>query len=276
MSTVDTDSPATDEHLLAAVAGMNAWAATYLKDIDNDAVTTIEYEAGDFIQAPDHKVYCKIDEGIVVLTSGEETIVELKAGDMLRSLPETSKFRLIASGELPVKTSWFDEMTLIERDDGQPSLHALERTFWVCVAEELAQASTPPQTTVNLFEPGDILVREGDQSTHVYEMIGGEAEVLVGGNIVGKILSGEFFGEYTFLVEERRSATVRALTHCTVQEISASEFEQLIQNRPRILLDIARDLAKRLNQTNQKVDNPKSAGRNQNQTSGRYRIRLRT
>ena len=116
MSIVDTDSPATDEHLLAAVAGMNAWAATYLKDITPDAVTTIEYEVGDFILGPDHRVYCKIDEGVVALTSGEETIVELKAGDMLRSLPETSKFRLIASGELPVKTSWFEEMTLIERD----------------------------------------------------------------------------------------------------------------------------------------------------------------
>lgn len=276
MSSDDTESPTTDEHLLAAVAGLNAWAATYLKGVAEDAMTVIEYEVGDFIQAPDHKVYCKIDEGIVVLTSGEETIVEFRAGDMVRSLPETSKFRLIATGDLPVKTSWFEEMTLIERDDGQPSLHALERTFWVCVAEELAQASTPPQTTVNLYEPGDILVREGEQSTHVYEMIGGEAEVLVGGNIVGKILSGEFFGEYTFLVEERRSATVRALTHCTVQEISASEFEQLIKNRPRILLDIARDLAKRLNQTNQKVENPKGGSRNQNQATGRYRIRLRT
>ena len=155
----------------------------------------------------------------------------------------------------------------------QPGAYTTRIGLLAWCPEPLAVETSQPQTAVNVHEPGELLIREGEQSTCIFEMIGGEAEV-VGGNTVGEIHSGEFFGEFTF--EALRSATVRA-THCTVQEISADEFERLIKSRPQIILDIAKDLAKRLQSTNQKVDNPKSAPRAKAQSGGgRYRLRVRT
>ena len=184
--------------------------------------------------------------------------MELNPGDFFPTLTQDSKFRLLANGEPSSKCRWLDQDALGEVT---AELTQLELAYWRDISELLAIETSQPQTAVSVHEPGELLIREGDQSTCIFEMIGGEAEVVVGGNIVGQIHSGEFFGEFTFLVEAPRSATVRATTHCTVQEISADEFERLIKSRPQIILDIAKDLAKRLQSTNQKVDNPKPAPR---------------
>ena len=261
--------------LLSSFTAIQEWAQSKLAE-RRDAAQTHVYEFGDEITAPEDKEYLEIRVGQLLFATGEETLHTFEEGHFLRGLDPASKFKLFANTEPGVECAWYSNEDLGLSEDDTRVLQLLECNQWRAIAENLAVGQAQPQTTITVHEPGDILIREGDKSDSVYEMIGGEAEVLVAGNIVGQIKMGEFFGEYTFLVEEPRSATVRASSHCTVQEVSAQEFEKLIQNRPQIILEIARELAKRLNATNQKVDNLKNPAKKPASSGSRYRIRLRT
>lgn len=261
--------------LSESIAALTAWAKPKLAE-HHQAGQTHTYTYGDEITAPEGKAYLEIREGQLLLATGEETLETLETASFLRGLDPTSKLKLFADTELGVQCAWYSDNDLGLSEDETLTLQLLEGAFWRAVAEALAVEQPKPKTSITMHEPGAILIREGDKSDSVYEMIGGEAEVLVAGNIVGEIKTGEFFGEYTFLVEEPRSATVRAISHCTVQEVSAPEFEKLIQNRPQIILEMARELAKRLHSTNQKVDNLKTSPTKKASTGTRYRVRLRT
>ena len=271
-----TQSDKPSEPQMTPLTALKKWADDHLSEpsIEPDAEDVLEFEEGDDVTWPEGKLFGQVLTGGVCLCSGDDIVLQLDPGDLFPTLPADSKFRLLANGQPTSKCRWLDQDALGEVT---VELTQLELAYWRDISESLAIETSQPQTAVSVHEPGELLIREGDQSTCIFEMIGGEAEVVVGGNIVGQIHSGEFFGEFTFLVEAPRSATVRATTHCTVQEISADEFERLIKSRPQIILDIAKDLAKRLQSTNQKVDNPKPAPRAKSQAGGgRYRLRVRT
>ena len=261
--------------LAKALKGLEDWALPKLNKPEVTAQTH-GYESGDELFPPQEKEYLQVIEGEALITTGEDVIHSLSVGAFIKTFAPTSKFKILANSEPMVRCAWYAREDLGITDDDASNLQRLEAEFWQAMAEHLAVEAAHPQTAITLYEPGDIIIREGDNSDCIYEMIGGEAEVLVAGNVVGQIKMGEFFGEYTFLVQEPRSATVRAISHCTIQEISAKEFEQLIQNRPQIMLEMARELARRLHSTNQKVDNLKSTPKKSTQSGGRYRIRLRT
>ena len=116
-------------------------------------------------------------------------------GDFFPTLTQDSKFRLLANGEPSSKCRWLDQEALGEVT---AELTQLELAYWRDISELLAIETSQPQTAVSVHEPGELLIREGEQSTCIFEMIGGEAEVVVGGNIVGQIHSGEFFGVVYF------------------------------------------------------------------------------
>ncbi len=271
-----TESDKPSEPQMTPLTALKKWADDHLSEpsVEPDAEEVLEFEEGDDLTWPEGKLFGQVLTGGVCLCSGDDIVLQLEPGDLFPTLPADSKFRLLANGQPTSKCRWLDQDALGEVT---VELTQLELAYWRDISELLAIETSQPQTAVSVHEPGELLIREGEQSTCIFEMIGGEAEVVVGGNIVGQIHSGEFFGEFTFLVEAPRSATVRATTHCTVQEISADEFERLIKSRPQIILDIAKDLAKRLQSTNQKVDNPKAAPRAKSQAGGgRYRLRVRT
>ena len=261
--------------LAKALTDLEDWATSKLNNLETSVQTHV-YESGDDLGAPEDKEYLRITQGEALITTGEDIICTLNEGAFIKTFGPSSKFKLLANSEPSVECAWYSQEDLGIDNNALQALQTLETKLWRAIAESIAVESANPQTAITLHEPGDILIREGDQSNCIYEMIGGEAEVLVAGNVVGQIKMGEFFGEYTFLVQEPRSATVRALSHCTIQEISAEEFEVLIQNRPQIMLEMARELARRLHATNQKVDNLKSAPKKSAQAGGRYRVRLRT
>ena len=269
-----SDMPSEPENTTTPIEALKKWGETHLNGLVEEPDEELEYEQGDDVSWPDEGTFGQVLTGELYLCSGDDIILALGPGTLFPTVAADSKFRLLANGEPSSKCRW---LSRDEIGEATPELVRLERDYWRYVSEKLAIETSQPQTAISLHEPGELLIREGDQSTCIFEMIGGEAEVVVGGNSVGQIHSGEFFGEFTFLVEAPRSATVRAITHCTIQEISAEEFERLIKSRPQIILDIAKDLAKRLQSTNQKVDNPKAAPRSKAQSGGgRYRVRLRT
>jgi putative ABC transport system ATP-binding protein len=75
------------------------------------------------------------------------------------------------------------------------------------------------------YQPGEVIVREGDVADKFYLITNGEVEVLQsrhGDEVVARLSSGQYFGEIGLLHGGRRAATVRAaVDEDTVVEVVA-------------------------------------------------------
>ena len=72
-----------------------------------------------------------------------------------------------------------------------------------------------------------------------------------------KAENGVYFGEMALLENETRSATVTALSDCSVLELHQQDFLELIEQNPamgvKLLLRLAQVLSQHLRKTNQDV-----------------------
>jgi CRP-like cAMP-binding protein len=109
------------------------------------------------------------------------------------------------------------------------------------------------------IERGSELCHEGDVGRALYLVQEGELEVIVGGRPVAVIEAGELVGEVAVLLKEvpKRTATLRALTPCRLACIPAAEFSSVAEQRPSLLVTIARILSGRINRTNRIASNIK-------------------
>jgi len=101
------------------------------------------------------------------------------------------------------------------------------------------------------FEPGDFVFREGEESTNLYYILTGEFKVLVKGKIVGSLSSADMFmGEMSFLLNNRRSASVIAASSAQLLKISKKSFIGIIKKYPNYMILLSRLLAMRLSRVN--------------------------
>ncbi|MCY4229625.1 MAG: cyclic nucleotide-binding domain-containing protein, partial [Alphaproteobacteria bacterium] len=82
------------------------------------------------------------------------------------------------------------------------------------------------------FEPGDLVVKEGDIGDAAYIVLEGAAEVLVdaphGPLKVADISKNDIVGEIAILIDVPRTATVRATEAVTALRISKELFFRLV------------------------------------------------
>jgi CRP-like cAMP-binding protein len=116
-------------------------------------------------------------------------------------------------------------------------LSALER-------EQLAQALTHAP-----FTAGEVLTREGSEAHHLYVIDRGQCSVRVGpvgrDREVAQLHDGDFFGEMSLLTGEKRSATIIALTDTVCYRLDAEAFKRVLEKRPHLTEQLAKQLAQR-------------------------------
>lgn len=99
------------------------------------------------------------------------------------------------------------------------------------------------------YEPGEVICPEGEMGKALFIILYGEvaitkrAGMLKEDKVIGKLHSGDFFGEMSLLEEKPRTATVRALTKCEIYIIYKSNFDSMIEKNPRIGLQVIRNVS---------------------------------
>src|SRR5215471_14942215 len=84
-------------------------------------------------------------------------------------------------------------------------------------------------------EPGEIIVREGDDAHSMYFIAAGEVEIALKGKKEPlRLGAGQFFGEVAVLRRARRSATVVALARTNLLVLDAHDLHALMQRDPRV------------------------------------------
>jgi PAS domain S-box-containing protein len=102
------------------------------------------------------------------------------------------------------------------------------------------------------FQKGETLFMEEDVSEDLYILISGQLEVLKGNNKIMEISEpGSFFGEISFLLGAKRTATIKALSAVKAICIPKEEMTGFLHQFPEIAGAISKILAQRLSATSQ-------------------------
>ncbi len=90
------------------------------------------------------------------------------------------------------------------------------------------------------FEPGDIVLTEGDAGDSLFVITEGTVKAFVrdaaGGRqmLMRRLKEGDFFGEISILSGKPRSATVTAATHCEMLELDRPTLDQITGSYPHV------------------------------------------
>ena len=103
----------------------------------------------------------------------------------------------------------------------------------------------------------EYLIKTGEIDNNLYWLKGGSMQVIIpkkdGDKVVGQITEGELVGEMSFMDGKPRSASVMALTPCTLMKIPASQFEEILAKQPKWFQVLVMTVIERLRNTNQMV-----------------------
>jgi nucleotide-binding universal stress UspA family protein len=104
---------------------------------------------------------------------------------------------------------------------------------------------------IRTYQPGELIVREGDTATGCFIIASGEVEVVRGEHSAHPIVlttlgAGEFFGEMAVIDDHPRSASVRALEATECVALGRAEFLETLQRRPQIAVQMLPVLVRRL------------------------------
>lgn len=107
------------------------------------------------------------------------------------------------------------------------------------------------------LKPNEILLKEGEHSNSMYWVQTGQLVVTkkrgVEDVILGHIYSGELVGEISFLDQEPRSATVKAVTECDLVQIPQETIDSIYKTEPKWLEILVKTLAERLRKANARI-----------------------
>jgi CRP-like cAMP-binding protein len=104
---------------------------------------------------------------------------------------------------------------------------------------------------IRAYQPGELIVREGDTATGCFIIASGQVEVVKGEagahpTVLTTLGAGEFFGEMAVIDDHPRSASVWALEATECVAIGRAEFLETLQRRPQIAVQMLPVLVRRL------------------------------
>jgi hypothetical protein len=91
------------------------------------------------------------------------------------------------------------------------------------------------------FEPGDIVISEGDPGNSLFVLTTGVAKAFIknqgaiGQRFVRAMREGDFFGEIALLSGKARTATVTAATRCELLELDRPALDQIVTFHPHVM-----------------------------------------
>lgn len=110
-----------------------------------------------------------------------------------------------------------------------------------------------PTTFLRTYEPGAMILKEGDPSHEVLTLMEGYADVFVKTVKVGEIQPDQLFGVMASLTNKPRSATVIAASHCLVIAMPKEHFVEFIKSRPATVLKMVQDMSETISNLNERV-----------------------
>lgn len=114
----------------------------------------------------------------------------------------------------------------------------------------------------SVFKDGEIVFSEGEESNYLYYIASGKFAIYSEGKLVSTLTPDDIFmGEMSFLLNDKRSATVRSVGTSVLLKISQEDFIHVIKDNPHYGIILARLLAQRLERLNRITARIRSSNR---------------
>lgn len=99
-----------------------------------------------------------------------------------------------------------------------------------------------------VFQPGDIIIREGTIGNKMYFIQEGIVDIIKSnGEVLTTLSDGSYFGEICLLTKARRVASVQAVTYCNLYSLSVDQFNTVLDQYPIMRRTLESVAAERLN-----------------------------
>jgi CRP-like cAMP-binding protein len=219
-------------------------------------------ERGNFRGYDDSQFYV-VQRGSITARYQDKTVYVLEQGDML--LPDIAgnadqEIAVSYCSDAGASLHSYPALEFMHRVLNDPAATRLWTRMLVTYAGIMvritaANASEDAVATpgYEVYEPGDVIIRQGDRADFVFNMSSGTAEVLVDDVTVGRIGEGEIFGAMAALTHADRSATVRAKTPCSVVKVPKEQFTELIKSNPATIHSLLVDMANSIVNLNEQL-----------------------
>lgn len=151
---------------------------------------------------------------------------------------------VIASGPTTVFQITKERFELIRQkfSDSGKLLHRIELNQFLCSSEvfqdipkEIASLFTKEGSYVE-SEQGDFVFMQGELSKDFYLILRGEAEVLIGNELVATIEQGGFFGEMALFRNAPRNASIRMKSKGTLFRLSKESFWKIVSQNIQLAM----------------------------------------
>jgi len=189
---------------------------------------------------------------VEVQTRKNQLISILRSGDFFGegSLVEDENFRFTSA-----KCATPVDVIEIKREDfdryvgaSETTKHELKRKWRarsLIYAKNLLRLQK--NVRVRTLQKGDIVYREGEAGTSMFDVADGELEVSHGNNVVHKYVGGDSFGESSLLFQRPRSSTVTCVSDsCRLHEMAGEDFLALVNSSPEMANTLRNMCRKRL------------------------------
>jgi CRP-like cAMP-binding protein len=126
-----------------------------------------------------------------------------------------------------------------EKDRETKSHHPFPHLPLFSELNEQELQSLLPHIQSKTFMKNSLICQEGERGDSLFVISRGEVAITrqtPGGREVHvrNLKDGDFFGEFGFFIDQKRHATVKAMTECEVLEISRNELNEMIRVHPRL------------------------------------------
>eukprot|EP00128_Syssomonas_multiformis_P013295 Colp12_sorted_trinity150504_noHs@18367 len=212
-----------------------------------DAATPVKYNTGDVIIREGEtgdKFYMIVDGEVIITQEGKEIARATRGqyfGERALIKHESRAATVVAAG--PVRCVYLDNHTFT--DLCGPLVEIMDRNldaynkavikhvyiFQHLSEEELAKLSDA--MAVAKFDAGEAIIRQGEKADKFFILCEGEAVVTIEDRNksiaeVGRLTKGSYFGERALITEDRRAATITAVTNVTCLMLSAEGFKSIL------------------------------------------------
>jgi CRP-like cAMP-binding protein len=111
--------------------------------------------------------------------------------------------------------------------------------------------------SISLFQPGQMIFREGDTTQEAYRILKGRVEISIAGEgkavILAQLGEGDIFGEMAMVDERPRSASAQCLEVTECEVLTAENFNEAVLERPEILIPYLASFFERLRTANDRL-----------------------
>lgn len=92
---------------------------------------------------------------------------------------------------------------------------------------------------------GEVLITEGKEGQHFYQILEGQAEVLKKGRVLARLKPGDYVGEMSLFTGDKTSAEVRTTSECSLLEVASATFRETVKINAQMARELSEVIARR-------------------------------